>query len=106
MQIQAEISAAEYLPWHPLIGTLRAASFDDDGTWCCVMPYVGCSLQSVIESPEWWSSTTAEDRLAVTRLVIAHSLVVYEIMQGAVSGLTEYSLVLIACDTLFLRDSV
>lgn len=83
--MQAEMDAAASLPCHPLLATLQAACFDDVGNWCCVMPYAGCSLQHITESPYTQSSTTAEEKLAMARTVIAHSLVVYSMMQEAVS---------------------
>lgn len=85
LQIEAELDSGAELPWHPLVATYLVADYDSEDNFCAVIPYAGCTIDSLIHHPEWETSTTPQDRLDTAKLMITQNLMAYAIMQKSVS---------------------
>lgn len=86
VQVDAELDAGASLPWSPLMATYLAAGFDEDQNFCAVIPYAGCTVDSLMHHHQYQTKTTAKDRLALSKMVILQGLTAYDIMQKTVRG--------------------
>ena len=85
MQIEAEIDAAKCFTCHPSMATLVATCFDEKGNFFSVSPYMGCTLTSIIEHPNWFKSVSAKDRLEFVRVMLLQMMTVFDTMQSTIS---------------------
>lgn len=85
--MEAELDAAKEFAWHPLLVTLVAACYDDDGNFCSVLPYVGCALDDITGHEDWFETVSDSDRLEFMRLFLVQAMAAFDIMQKTVSTL-------------------
>lgn len=70
------------------------ADYDAEDNFCAVIPYAGCTVDSLIHHPDWETTTTDKERLHVAKLMITQNLMCYDIMQKTVGTTTARHLLM------------